>query len=58
MKKYRVTLYFHTSITVEVSADSERDALAEAYAEAGESKYDQQFLNNAEDDGTPYIREI
>ena len=58
MKKYEVTLYYHTSLTVEVEAKDEKDAIANAYAEAGDSKYDQQFLNNVQEDGSPDVEEV
>lgn len=58
MKKYEVTLYYHTSITVEVEAKDEKDAIENAYAEAGKSEYDQQFLNNVQEDGSPDVEEI
>lgn len=58
MKKYEVTLYYHTSITVEVEAENEQDAIDEAYCEAGDSKYDGQFIHNAQEDGAPDVTEI
>lgn len=58
MKKYEVTLYFHTSITVEVESINEREAILDAYCEAGDSKYDEQFIHNAQEDGSPDVTEI
>lgn len=58
MKKYEVTLYYHTSITVTVEAENEKNAIEEAYCEAGKSKYDEQFCNNALEDGAPYVEEL
>jgi hypothetical protein len=58
MAKYEVTLYFHTSIVVEVEADSEERAIEEAYFEAGKKEYDEQFLNNAQEDGAPDVEEL
>lgn len=58
MKKYEVTLYFHSSITVEVEAVNEREAILDAYCEAGDSKYDEQFIHNAQADGEPDVTEI
>lgn len=55
MRKYEVTLYFHTSIAVEVEANSDEEAIAEAYIEAGDEKYDGQFLHNAQVDGDPDV---
>lgn len=58
MKKYEVTLYYHTSITVEVEAENEQDAINSAYLEAGGSQYDSQFLHNVRDEGNPYLKVI
>lgn len=58
MKKYEVTLYYHTSITVEVEAENEQDAIAEAYCEADDSKYDRQLISNVQEDGAPDVEEI
>lgn len=58
MKKYEVTLYYHTSLTVEVEAKNEEDAIANAYAEACDSKYDAQVLNNIQEDGGPDVEEV
>ena len=58
MKRYEVTLYFHTCIEVEVEANSEEEAIEEAYIEAGDKKYDEQFLHNAQEDGDPDVTEI
>lgn len=58
MKKYSVELYYHTMIEVEVEANSEEEAIAEAYIEAGDKKYDGQFLHNAQEDGAPFVMEI
>lgn len=57
-KKYSVTLYYHTSIEVEVVAENEQEAIGNAYAEAGKSKYDQEALNNMQSDGAPDVEEI
>lgn len=58
MKKYEVTLYYHTSIDVVVEAEDEKEAIANAYLEGGKSKYDKEFLNNAQEDGAPTVIEI
>lgn len=58
MKKYEVTLYYHTSIDVVVEAEDEKEAIDKAYVEGGKSKYDQQFLNNAQEDGAPTVFEV
>lgn len=58
MKRYEVTLYYHTYVTVEVRAENEEDAIADAYEEAGKRKYDGQFLNHVQEDGDPDIEEM
>lgn len=58
MKKYEVTLYYHTNITVEVVASSEEEAIANAYCEAGKEQYDKQALQNMQEDGDPDVEEI
>lgn len=58
MSKYEVTLYYHTSVTVEVIADNEKDAITNAYIEAGDKKYDEQFLYNLEVDSSPDVCDI
>lgn len=58
MKKYSVTLYYHTFVEVEVKAKNEEEAVANAYFEAGKKKYDGQFLNNVQEDGAPDVEEI
>lgn len=56
-KKYKVTFYYHTSVEVEVSAENENDALAEAYLEVGKKKYDKALIHGLVEDGGPDIRE-
>ena len=58
MKKYEVTLYYHTSITVTVEAKDEESAIEEAYYEAGKPEYDEQFCHNAQEDGAPDVEEV
>ena len=58
MKKYEVTLYYHTSITVVVEAEDEIEAVGNAFADADCGKYDDQFLNNVQEDGAPDVVEI
>ena len=58
MAKYEVTLYYHTSITVVVEAKDEDDAIAEAYYKVGDEEYDEQFLNNVVEDGSPDVEEL
>ena len=58
MKTYLVTIYYHTYIDVEVKANSEEEAIANAYVYAGKKEYDSQFLNNAQSDNSPDVEEI
>ena len=58
MKKYRVTLYYHSSIDVEVEADNEKEAIEEAYCLAGDPKYDAQLISNVQEDADPDVEEI
>ena len=55
--KYRVTLYYHTYIEVEVEADSREKAVDEAYCKAGDKEYDQQALHNITAWGDPDVEE-
>lgn len=58
MKKYEVTLYYRTSVRVEVEAEDEYSAIAKAYLEAGDKKYDEPLLHNlAVDDMEPDVEE-
>ena len=58
MKKYEVTLYYHTSVTVEVEANNEEEAIDEAYGEVDKEEYDAQFIHNAQEDAEPDVEEI
>ena len=58
MKKYRVTLYYHTNITVEVQAENEQDAEINAEIEASKNEYNQAILSGLERDSSPDIVEI
>lgn len=58
MKKYEVTLYYHTSVTVEVEASTKQGAIGLAYCEAGDKKYDQVLLQNLQSDGAPDVIEL
>lgn len=46
MKKYKVTLYYHTWIDVEVDAPNEEKASLLAYVEAGNDKYNRLLLKH------------
>ena len=58
MKKYEVTLYYHTNITVEVMASSEEEAIENAYSEAGKNEYDKMLLDNLQSDDSPDVEEV
>lgn len=58
MKKYEVTLYYHTSVTVVVDAENEDEAIEIAYDEACDEKYDEEFKWNAQEDGSPDVEEL
>ena len=58
MKKYQVTFYYHTNITVEVEAEDEKEALRKAEIEQCDDKYTDDLLNGLQEDNSPDIEEI
>jgi len=54
-KKYNVTFYYHTNLTVSVEAESEEEALALAEAESEKECYTQDLLNGLQEDSSPDI---
>lgn len=54
-KKYNVTFYYHTNLTVSVKAESEEEALALAQFESEKSCYTQDLLNGLQEDSSPDI---
>ena len=56
MKKYNVTLYYHTHIVVEVEADNEEEAIEAAYNAAENEDF--QLLENLIGEGDPDVEEI
>lgn len=58
MKKYNVTFYYHTNITVAVKAEDEDEALDIAYSEVEDSKYDKVALRNMQEDSGPDVEEV
>lgn len=54
-KRYNVTLYYHTNLTVSVEAESEEEALALADLESEKECYKQKLLNGLQEDHDPYI---
>jgi len=57
MKKYQVTLYYHTYVDVIVDAKDEKDAVIQGYLEAGDSRYDKLLLRHLQADGDPDVTE-
>ena len=54
MKKYEVTLYYHTSATVIVEAEDEADAIETAYNKVDNDE----LLANLSEDDDPDIEEV
>lgn len=54
MAKYEVTLYYHTSATVTVSAKNEEEAIEKAYNEVS----DEELLDNMQEDDSPDAEKI
>lgn len=54
MAKYEVTLYYHTSATVTVSARNEKEAIEKAYDEIDEDD----LLNNLQEDDSPDVEKV
>ena len=54
-KKYRVTLYYHTNITIEVFAESEEEAKTNAYIES--AYHTQELIDGLQEDSSPDIEE-
>lgn len=57
-KKFEVTLYYHTNVTVEVEAEDEKSARDAAYAEVSGEKYTQEILEGLQEDDDPDVVEI
>lgn len=58
MKKYRVTLYYHTFAIVDVMANDKEEAKEIASEEIESVDYDNELLSNLEEDSKPDIEEI
>ena len=52
-KKYRVTLYYHTNVTIEVFAENEQEAKTNAYIEA--AYHTQELIDGLQEDSSPDI---
>lgn len=55
MAKFDVTFYYHTSVTVEVEAENEDEALSNAQMEVDDEKYNEQLLGNLDEDNDPDV---
>ena len=55
MAKFDVTFYYHTSVTVEVEAENEEEALELAEMEVDDEKYNEQLLGNLDEDNDPDV---
>lgn len=54
MKKYTVTLYYHTSASVDVMAENEEDAIESAYNKVS----NEELLEGLTEDDDPDVEEI
>lgn len=54
MKKYEVTLYYHTNATVVVEAENENDAIEAAYNKVDNNE----LLEGMQEDDSPDVEEI
>ena len=54
-KKYNVTLYYHTNLTVQVEAESEEAARKAAYTEAEKECHIPELINGLQEDSSPDI---
>lgn len=57
IKKYNVTLYYHTNLTVQVEAESEEAAREAAYAEAEKECYIPKLIEGLQEDNEPDVEE-
>lgn len=59
MKKYDVTFYYHTSVTVTVEAENEKEAIRIGREEiCDDKKYEEILLDNLDADDAPDAYEI
>ena len=57
MKKYDVTFYYHTNMTVTVEAENEEEALELAELESTKECYTSQLLEGMQEDDDPDVIE-
>lgn len=58
MKKYKVTLYFHSSIDIEVEAENESEAIECARDKSCSKDISEMILDWLEEDNAPDVYEI
>ena len=58
MKKYRVTIYFHSSVQIEVDAEGKSDAIEKAKDTVYTSEYRDLMLENIAEDDFPEVQEL
>jgi hypothetical protein len=57
-KTYNVTLYFHTNVSINVQAESEREAIDLAQAESARECYIKELLDGLQEDSAPDAVEV
>ena len=57
-KTYNVTFYYHTNVTVQVKATSEKKALKVAESEVTKECYILNILEGLQEDDTPDVEEV
>ena len=58
LKRFEVTLYYHTNATVEVKARDEEEARGKAYAKIGGKGHVRMLLDGMQEDDSPDVREL
>lgn len=58
MKKYKVTLYFHSSIDIEVEAVNESDAIECARDKSCSKNISEMIMDHLVEDNAPDVEEI
>lgn len=58
MKKYRVTFYYHSNVSVDVEAETEGEAVCLAQDKVCSPIYERQILDGIEEDSNQDVEEI
>lgn len=58
MKKYKVTFYYHSNVSVEVEAETEGEAIDLAKDEICSPIYERQILDGIEEDDNQDVEEV